>query len=241
MNETTRMGVVQRVRDLTADRKRARRLECAFGTQELAEIGSDDKAHREVEAPGDLAGVVHRHNVRMLERHSKLRLPREALAEAFVDSELGRHELERDRSLQPQVVGAEDDAHTAMPDLLLDPIAEELGSDLHLRRRGRERLGDPRRLEWWKLALEAGDVELVEPLVALEILEAVRAEVADRDAREPALQQLASRVREENLPAVGDGTDAGRAMDAKADVTFLSDDRLSRMQSHPDAQRGAVR
>src|SRR5262245_45779425 len=240
MNETTRMGVVQRVRDLTADRKRARRLECAFGTQELAEIGSDDKAHREVEAPGDLAGVVHRHNVRMLERHSKLRLPREALAEAFVDSELGRHELERDRSLQPQVVGAEDDAHPAVSDLLLDPIAEKLGPNLHLRRRGRERLGDPRRLERRKLARESSDVELVEPLVALEVLEAVRAEIADRDACEPALQELASRVREENLPTVGDGADAGRAVDSKADVPFLPDDRLSGMQTHSYAQLGVV-
>ena len=68
----------------------------------------------------------------MLERHGELRLAGEALVEALVERELGRDELQRDRPLQPQVVGAIDDAHPAPADQLLDPVAEEVGSDLDL-------------------------------------------------------------------------------------------------------------
>ena len=46
-----------------------------------------------------------------------------------IERELGRHQLQRDCPLQPQVVGAVDDAHPAAADQLVDPIADELGAD----------------------------------------------------------------------------------------------------------------
>ena len=93
------------------------------------QVRSLDEAHREVEAAVDVARVVDRHDVRVLERHGELRLAREALAEALVERQLGRHQLQRDRPLQPQVVGAVDDAHPTAADQLVDPIADELGAD----------------------------------------------------------------------------------------------------------------
>jgi hypothetical protein len=75
---------------------------------------------------------VHRHDVRVLEGHREFRLSDEAGAEALVERKVGRHELQRHRALQSQVVGTVDDAHAAPPDQLLDPVAEEVGSDLNL-------------------------------------------------------------------------------------------------------------
>ena len=68
----------------------------------------------------------------MLERHRDLRLAGEAFLEALVERELRGDELERHRPLQTQVVGAIDDPHPAPADKLLDPVAEEIGSNLDL-------------------------------------------------------------------------------------------------------------
>ena len=68
----------------------------------------------------------------MLQRHRELRLAGEAFLEALVERELRGDELQRHRPLQTQVVGAIDDPHPAPADKLLDPVAEEIGSDLDL-------------------------------------------------------------------------------------------------------------
>ena len=129
MDETLRVRRIQGLRDLAADGKRPGLVERPFGAEERPQVCSLDVAHREVEATVDVAGVVDRHNVRVLERHGELRLAREALAEALIQRQLGRHQLQRDRPFQPQVEGAVDDAHPAAADQLVDPIADELGAD----------------------------------------------------------------------------------------------------------------
>ena len=91
--------------------------------------------HREVQAAVDLAGAVDRHDVRMLERRCELGFAQEAVVEALVEREIGRDELQRDGSLQPQVERAVDDAHPAAADLRLDPVAEELVADQNVRHR----------------------------------------------------------------------------------------------------------
>jgi hypothetical protein len=78
----------------------------------------------------EVSGIVDRDDVRMLQRHHELRLAREPLAEALVPRQRRRDELERDRPLQAQVVGAIDDTHSAAADQLLDPVSEEIGSDV---------------------------------------------------------------------------------------------------------------
>ena len=128
VHEALRMGGVQCARDLSADRQRPGRLERMLGAQQLCEVGSDDEAHGQVEAAVDIACVVDRHDVRMLERHRELGLPGEPLAETLVERELGRDELERHCPLEPQVVGAVDDAHPAAADHVLDPVADEVSA-----------------------------------------------------------------------------------------------------------------
>ena len=126
MDEALRVRRVERVRDLCDDRERARRIERALRAQELAQVGALHEAHDEVEAAVELARVVDRHDVRVLERHRQLRLAREALAEAFVGRELGRHQLQRDDALEAEVARAVDHAHSALPDELLGAVAEEV-------------------------------------------------------------------------------------------------------------------
>ena len=129
MHEALRVRGVERVRDLCDDRERARRIERALRAQELAKVGALHEAHDEVEAAVELARVVNRHDVRVLERHRELRLAREALAEAFVRGELGGHQLQRHDTLEAKVARAVDDAHPALPDELLRAIAEEVVAD----------------------------------------------------------------------------------------------------------------
>jgi hypothetical protein len=75
---------------------------------------------------------------------------------------------------------------------------------------------------------QARDLELEEPLRPVDVLELVRTE-------------LASRVREEHLPAVRNGGDACGAVDAETDISLLADDRLTGVEPHADTQRKDVR
>src|SRR5262245_25246849 len=104
MDEALCVCGIECVRDLAADREGTGRLERALLAQELSQIRSGDEAHREVEATGHVTGVVDRYDVWMLERHGELCLPSEALAEALVERQLRRDELQRHRPLQAQVV-----------------------------------------------------------------------------------------------------------------------------------------
>ena len=96
-----------------------------------SQIVAVHEPHREIDAAVDVARVVDRDDVRVLERHHELRLAREALAEAIVARQGRRDELERNRPLQAQVVRPVDDAHPAAADQLLDPVAEEVGADVN--------------------------------------------------------------------------------------------------------------
>jgi hypothetical protein len=67
VHQPSGVGGLQGGRDLTADRQRAGRIERSFGAKKRPEVGSLDISHREVEPIADVAGVVDRHHVRMLE------------------------------------------------------------------------------------------------------------------------------------------------------------------------------
>ena len=129
MDESLRVCGIECVRDLAAEREGTGRLERALRAQELSQIRSGDEAHCEVEATGHVTGVVDRHDVWMLERDGELCLPGEAFAEAFVERQLGRQQLQRNGPFQPQVEGTIDDAHPTSADQLVDPISDELRAD----------------------------------------------------------------------------------------------------------------
>ena len=129
MNEALRVRRVERVRDLRDDREPAPRLESTLLAEQRAQVRSLDEPHHEVQLAVELARVVDRHRVRVLERHRELGLALEALSEALVEREVRRDQLQRDRAFQALVVRAVDDTHAALTGERLDPVPEDLTAD----------------------------------------------------------------------------------------------------------------
>lgn len=79
-------------------------------------------------------------------------------------------------------------------------------------------------------------VELKQLLGPVEVFELVSTEVAEMSVgRKLVLDELARRIRDENLSAVSHRPDAGRPMDAEADIALAGGPRLSRVQAHSHA------
>ena len=76
-----------------------RRLERPASQHDL-QVAALDEAHRDVQLPVDLARVVDRDDVRMLERGRHPRLGQEALPERDVLGELRREQLQRDVAVE---------------------------------------------------------------------------------------------------------------------------------------------
>jgi hypothetical protein len=134
VDEAVGVGGVQGGGDLSADRDGACRLGLALRPQQRLQVGAVDVAHHQVQLRVDLARVVDRDDVRVLERRRRLRLRQEARPEVLVPRELRDDQLEGHGPLQAAVVGAVDDAHPAAADKLLEPVAENLAADLQMRR-----------------------------------------------------------------------------------------------------------
>ena len=127
VDEAARVRRVERPRDLRADPDGPCRVERPFAAQQHRQIAPLDVAHGQVQAAVDVARVVDRDGVRVLERRCQLALAQEPLTKALVEGQLGGDELDRHRPLQPAVVRPVDDSHPALADQLFQPVAEELG------------------------------------------------------------------------------------------------------------------
>lgn len=101
------------------DRERTLLREARF------ERPSADERNREVRAALGLAGVDDRHEVPMLDLARSAGLVNEPLAEDVVVVELGTKDLEGDLPAVALAHGAEDDAHAALSEGLLDPVGTE--------------------------------------------------------------------------------------------------------------------
>jgi hypothetical protein len=128
MDEAARMGRVERSRDLAEDCERATQRQRAPVRDQLLEVGAVDAGHRDPEQPVLLPRVVNRDDRRMVERGREPRLAEEPLAEVVL-SRARREELQRGAPTETHVLGAVDHARAALPDLLDDPVAAELGAD----------------------------------------------------------------------------------------------------------------
>src|SRR6185436_1153056 len=73
--------------------------------------------------------VVDRADVRMVQRRGDSRFAPEAFERLGVRGQLGRQELERDLTAEPDVFGAVDDAHAAAADAFENPIMTDSGAD----------------------------------------------------------------------------------------------------------------
>ncbi len=124
---------VERLRDLDDDRRRQVRLEPSADLQQPREVGALDESHRHVEQPVLLAGVVDRHDVRVLDRRRGAELALEATAELLVGGELGRDHLQRHLAVERDVARAIDDPHPAATGDVLDHVVGERRPGLEFR------------------------------------------------------------------------------------------------------------
>ena len=129
VHEPARVGGVERAGDLLEDARWPAPARAAPSRRSGLQVAALDHAHRDVQLPVDLARVVDRDDVRMLERGRHPRLGEEALAERDVVGELRREQLQCDVTVEREVVSAVDDAHPAAAEQRLQPIAGKLGAD----------------------------------------------------------------------------------------------------------------
>jgi hypothetical protein len=95
MDQAQRVRGVERGGDLPAGVDRAVGAQAALLAQHGGEVGAVDVLHRQVQQPVDLAGVVDRDDVRVLEGGGDPRLALEALAEALRLGVLRGDDLDR--------------------------------------------------------------------------------------------------------------------------------------------------
>ena len=134
MHETSRVGGVQRVSDLGEHGDRAVRSQGPFARNRPTKIGPVDVAHRDVQHPVRVAGVMDGNDARMLDRRRLPRLAQEPSPVLTVLRELGREQLERDVPVEPRIERPVDDAHPAGTDDLLDPVGRDLRPDVRVAR-----------------------------------------------------------------------------------------------------------
>jgi hypothetical protein len=100
-------------------------LEAGLQSQDRPEVLPWHEAHRDVERVADRPGFVDRDDGRVLDRRREAGFAFEAGPERRLRRELGRQDLEGDRTLERHVRGAEDHPHPAMPDERVDAISTE--------------------------------------------------------------------------------------------------------------------
>ena len=117
MHEAAGVDGIERRRELPADRQRPRRVECAGGADQLAEIAAVDVAHRDVQHAVLGAGVIDRDDARVVDRGDQPRLEHEALASGVVVGERGVEELQRHAMAQTQCRASHTDPPAPCPSL----------------------------------------------------------------------------------------------------------------------------
>jgi hypothetical protein len=116
MHEAALMGGVERLRDLTGDRHRPLGGQRCAVAHQGPQIEAVDVAHRDEQAAVELAGVIDRNHIGVIEARRQPRLAQEPLAEALVLREPRRQHLQGDRAVKPRIASEIHLAHAAPPD-----------------------------------------------------------------------------------------------------------------------------
>ena len=128
------VGSIQCARDLLEHVERAPDAQAPVPPKERAQVGPVDVPHRDVEqtvgvAAVDLACVVDRDDVRVVEPRRALRLSHEPLPEARVVRQRRRQHLEGHLAAEAHVLGEIDDAHAAAAEQGLHPVPGQHRAD----------------------------------------------------------------------------------------------------------------
>ena len=129
VHEVTLMRSVERARGLTEKPKRPLRFERTLRLDKRTEVGAFDETHRDVQLTSRLARVIDRDDVRVIDRRRHPRLVQKPLSKPLVLCQIRRNQLQRNRTIQRNVVGPIHDTHPATADQRLDPVAGDLRAD----------------------------------------------------------------------------------------------------------------
>ena len=122
MDETTAVGVVEATRRLEAHQVGLRRIEASTGVEHGPQRPPAEQLGDQVGHVA-LPPVVHRHDVRVVERRRSLRLGLEPLQEGGIVGEGGVQDLDRHASTQHDVVGEVDGGRGTGADGAEQPVA----------------------------------------------------------------------------------------------------------------------
>ncbi len=125
VHEPVAVRGVERAAELGDDVRRALGVQVVLRAHERAQVGAVDVAHDDEQDVVDLARVVHRDDVGMLDRGRGLGLRDEALTEIRVVGERRCDHLQRDGSLEPELRRAVHDAHPPAPGQAVDAVVDE--------------------------------------------------------------------------------------------------------------------
>ena len=118
MDEVGLVCGVERVGDGRQQAQDARGVQVT-AAHELLEVGAAHDLHRDVQALAlELACLVHRHDVGVVDARLDAGLALKAHAEALVGAQVGGQQLERDLPSQGELRGLVDDSHPPAPSRL---------------------------------------------------------------------------------------------------------------------------
>src|SRR5262245_24365946 len=138
MDQVVRMRRVQCVRHLTKELQRSSGLQAATRADDLLEISSFHKPHRDVQEAIRFSSLVNGDDIRVIDRCREPRLPLEPLPEFAIRLVGTSQHFESHPAMEAKVACSVDEATAAPTDSLLDPVPGELRTRLkfHL-------------LSWW--------------------------------------------------------------------------------------------
>ncbi len=122
VHETAGVRGIERGRHLRHDLGDLIEGQHAKPVDERPDVAPADIAHRDEQHPVGFACLEYGRDMRIVDRGGRAGLTDESLPERGVVAEGWRQELERDLPVQPGVVGAEDDGHSAMADALFKAV-----------------------------------------------------------------------------------------------------------------------
>ena len=181
---------------------------------------------------GDAEGLRHRRQHELSVRYPDEPDHENAVGELLDQLRAG---LEREPRLpRPGGPGQRDQPHLLLAHQARDRRELVLAPDQRRRLNGQVRRPTLQRSQRRERRRHALGDKLVQPLRLREILEPVQAEVTDLELL---TDELPCGLREEHLPAVAGGADAGAAGDVETDVARLGDPRLAGVDADPNPER----
>src|SRR5882762_1985460 len=118
------MGRVQRVSDLDSDRQQSLNVQLT-APDAMFQRDAVEKLHRDESLPLGLTDVVDGADIRMVQCGSGLCFALEACQGLGILGDLVGQEFERDKAMQPGVLGLVDDSHAAATELFDDAVVRD--------------------------------------------------------------------------------------------------------------------